>query len=457
MPETPIHPHALPAPAYLTADLPGTGGNIKERLDDFCVEEIPAYAFEGVGTHCYLKVEKRGFSTMAAADILAKVLGRRNMDIGYAGLKDKQAVTTQWFSVEHLDSDRARELQNGGALPVGMRVVEFSRHKNKIKRGHLAGNRFTIRIRNPEWTRVGGETMLNSARERAEAIVGVLQKSGAPNFFGPQRFGMRRDNHLLGLALLAGNAKEFVDRFLGDPDPSVDHGPVLRARQHFAKGELDKAMDLWPGHLRDERRALAALIKGKGNPRRAVFAVNIELKKLLVSALQSFLFNKVLERRLPKLGVILPGDFCAKHENGASFAIGPNPEDAAKEQPRADSHEISATGPLFGHRMANTESVVKVMEEGVLKEAGITPEQFDPPARTDSPAAAEGGAEAAPRPGAPLPPGGRRPLRFFAADLVLSTESDDRGPHLKLGFILPPGSYATVLLGEIMKRDVVID
>ena len=88
----------LPPPVYLTAKLPGTGGLIKQHLDDFRVEELPAYKFEGVGTHCYLKVEKRGFSTMAAADILAKALGRKNIEIGYAGLKDKQAVTTQWFS-----------------------------------------------------------------------------------------------------------------------------------------------------------------------------------------------------------------------------------------------------------------------------------------------------------------------------------------------------------------------
>src|SRR5438552_3623148 len=101
---------STPAPTYLTAALPGIGGLIKQHLEDFQVEEIPAYAFDGVGTHCYLNVQKRGYSTMAAADILAKALGRKNIDIGYAGLKDKQAITTQWFSVEHLESERARSL-----------------------------------------------------------------------------------------------------------------------------------------------------------------------------------------------------------------------------------------------------------------------------------------------------------------------------------------------------------
>ena len=420
----------LPPPVYLTAKLPGTGGLIKQHLDDFRVEELPAYKFEGVGTHCYLKVEKRGFSTMAAADILAKALGRKNIDVGYAGLKDKQAVTAQWFSVEHLETARAAALE----LPTGMKIVEISRHKNKIKRGHLAGNRFRIKIRNPEWSRAG--VTLDDTLGKAKAVLDVLMKFGTPNFFGSQRFGMRRDNHLLGLAILKHDAQGFVDRFLGDPDESVDHGQVLRARQAFAKGKHEEALSLWPGHLRDERRALSALINGKGNPKRAVFAVHVELKKLLVSALQSYLFNKVLERRLPKMDTVLPGDFCWKHENGASFKVGPNPEDAAKEQPRADAHEISPTGPLFGDRMSEADSIVKQMENEVLHEVGLKLEDFA---------------------GAMGAPGGRRPLRFFPEGLVVVADQDGHGPFLELAFTLPPGSYATVLLGEVMKEDVTID
>ena len=203
---------------------------IKQYPEDFRVEEIPLYKADGVGTHCYLKVEKRNFSTMAAADILAKALGRKNIDIGYAGLKDKQAITTQWFSVEHLESSRAKSLE----LPAGMKVVEISRHRNKIKRGHLAGNRFVIKIRNEEWGRVGAS--LDEPAKKAQAVLEAMEVTGSPNFFGPQRFGMRRDNHMLGLALVRGDAKEFVDRFLGDPDESVDHGGVMAARQSYKGG-----------------------------------------------------------------------------------------------------------------------------------------------------------------------------------------------------------------------------
>ncbi|HVT79680.1 MAG TPA: tRNA pseudouridine(13) synthase TruD [Phycisphaerae bacterium] len=418
----------LPPPTYLTAELPGIGGKIKQHLEDFQVEEVPLYEAKGVGTHCYLKIEKRGFSTMAAADILAKALGRKNKDIGYAGLKDKQAITRQWFSVEHLDTARAKAME----LPKGMKVVEISRHNNKIKRGHLAGNKFVVKVRNEEWGRVG--VGMSEASRRAQAILDVLMKDGVPNFFGPQRFGMRRDNHMLGLALLKGDHQAFIDRFLGDPDESVDHGMVLQARHKYAKKDYAGAIELWPGHMRDERRALAAM--QKGNAKRAAFAVDLELKKLMVSALQSFLFNRVLERRVKKMGVVMPGDFCFKHENGASFLVGETIEEAQKEQPRADAHEISPTGPLFGFRMSEAKSVAGQMEAEVLAESGLKAENFDGPMGA---------------------PGGRRPLRFFAQEMRVEAGSDENGMFLEFEFMLPSGSYATVLLGEVMKEEVTLD
>jgi len=120
---------------YLTASLPGIGGLIKQHAEDFRVDEVPLYAPEGVGTHGYVRIEKRNLSTMECARLIARALGRMPRDIGYAGLKDTRAVTTQWFSVEHMESARLREMQ----IPNG-KVVEVTRHRNKIKMGHLAGN-----------------------------------------------------------------------------------------------------------------------------------------------------------------------------------------------------------------------------------------------------------------------------------------------------------------------------
>ncbi len=415
---------------YFTADLPGISGDIKQHVEDFVVEEVPLYEPDGVGTHCYFKLQKRGYSTMDAARIVARALGRKTFDIGYAGLKDSRAVTSQWFSAEHEETARVRSVE----LPPGLKIVEITRHKNKIKMGHLAGNRFIIKIRNAEWSRTGAA--MDEPRKKAQAVLAVLEKSGVPNFFGPQRFGLRKDNHLLGLALLTQNHKDFADRFLGDPSDDVDHGQVLTARQLYKKGDYAHALHSWPGHLSNERRALSAIVNGKGNPKRAAFAVDMKLKMLLVSALQSHLFNQVLMRRLPKMGAVLPGDLCWKHDNGAVFRVGDNPDDAMKEQPRADSHEISPTGPMYGWKMSEAGSVVKIMEDQVLSTSGLTLESFRGPFGSH---------------------GARRAIRFFPKDMHLNTGTDDRGPFMQFAFTLPSGSYATVLLAEVMKSDVMID
>lgn len=414
---------------YYTAELPGIGGFIKQDVEDFIVHEVPLYTPEGVGTHGYVRVEKRGISTMEAAKLIARALGRKTFDVGYAGLKDARAVTTQWFSLEHEESDRLRKMD----VPR-LKVLEVTRHRNKIKMGHLAGNRFVIKVRNPEWGRFG--ISVNDARKKAEDVWAVLGKTGVPNFFGPQRFGMRHDNHLLGLALLRSNFKEFADRFLGDPDEEVDHGQVLAARRMYKNGKLEEALRSWPGHLNQERRALAAMIKRKGNPKMAVLAIDVKLKQLLVSALQSFLFNQVLERRLPKFATILPGDLCWKHDNGSVFAVGPNPDDAMKEQGRADAHEISPSGPLFGYKMTEAASVVKIMEDAVLAANELTLDAFRGPAGSH---------------------GGRRAMRTFPKDFAIETGQDQRGPFLQFDFTLSSGSYATVVLGEMMKADVGLD
>lgn len=416
---------------YLTAELPGIGGVIKQHVDDFEVHELPLYAPDGVGTHCYFEIEKRGLSTMEAARIVARALGRKTFDIGYAGLKDTRAVATQWFSVEHEETARLRSLD----VPR-LAIKQVTRHHNKIKMGHLAGNRFVIKVRNGDWDKPGGNELLDTARQRAETVWAFLSKTGVPNFFGPQRFGMRKDNHLLGMALLKGNFQEFADRFLGDPDPAVDHGDVLTARQLYKNGKLEEALKYWPGHLAQERRALAAIVKGKGNPKKAVYAVDVKLQQLLVSALQSHLFNQVLARRLPQLDHILPGDLCWKHDNGAVFAVDETVDAAQKEQPRADAHDISPTGPMFGWKMTEAKSVVKIMEDEVLKAEGLAIDAFRGPAGSH---------------------GARRSLRFFPQDMKMETGGDARGSYLQFDFTLASGSYATVLLGEMMKTDVPVD
>ena len=127
---------------YLTADIPGTGGVIKDSPDDFIVTEIPAYEPCGSGEHLYLTIEKRGMTTLEAIRRIARQLSVTERDIGYAGLKDSVGVTRQTLSLQ-----RVRPEDVVGRDLDGVKVITAIRHGNKLKLGHLRGNQFRIVIR----------------------------------------------------------------------------------------------------------------------------------------------------------------------------------------------------------------------------------------------------------------------------------------------------------------------
>jgi len=183
----------------LTPELAGTSGIVRVSEEDFLVEELPLYPESGAGEHLYLTVEKRGRTTPEVAKEIARALGVRERDVGTAGLKDKRAVTVQRMSF-------ATRIPPEEALRVvgpGYRVLAAARHANKLRPGHLRGNRFRIVVRG----------VVPDALARAEAIAARLRQVGAANLFGPQRFGKRGDNAELGRALLL-REREVRDRFL---------------------------------------------------------------------------------------------------------------------------------------------------------------------------------------------------------------------------------------------------
>ncbi len=181
----------------MTASLPQAHGapvlaaRIRVAPEDFRVEEIDGFAPEGSGEHLLLTVEKRGMNTAFAAKLIAQWAGIDEGGIGYAGLKDRHAVTVQRFSV-HLPRRVAPSIE---ALEAndGLRVLGLAWHSRKLPRGALGGNRFVLRLREAVGERPGVE-----ARLRAIAARGV------PNYFGEQRFGREGDNVANALAMFAG-------------------------------------------------------------------------------------------------------------------------------------------------------------------------------------------------------------------------------------------------------------
>jgi tRNA pseudouridine13 synthase len=333
----------------LTPDLPGIGGRIKVELDDFEVEEIPAYVPSGAGSHLYLWLEKRDFGGEFFLRELSKWLGVRPGDIGTAGLKDRRAVTRQWVSVPESAESHVPQIDCDN-----IRVLEVSRHNNKLRPGHLRGNRFRVLIRDVE----------PDAATRATAILDRISTNGLPNYYGDQRFGRDGDNAELGMKQLRGEAV------------------------------------------------------GRLNP---------FMRKMSLSAVQSMLFNECLAGRLRDgvLRTVLPGDVLAKWPAGGMFTS----TDAVVDQPRLDAREVVPAGPMFGKKTFSAAGVVAEREAAVLAGHGLTTESF------------HGFGQ--------LLDGTRRHYFVYVDDLCC--EPDANG--LRLTFSLPAGSYATVLLREVMKDE----
>lgn len=186
----------------LTSDLPGIGGRLRASPEDFRVVELPAYEPSGEGEHVWVRFEKRDMTTGYAIDQMCRALGCDARQAGYAGMKDRHAVTEQCVTLPRVDPAQVEALNLDG-----IRVLAVSRHRNKIRTGHLHGNRFTIRA-----------TALDcddeTARQRCEAIAERLRASGSPNFFGEQRFGRDGSNAAFGLAWLRGERPAPREPFL---------------------------------------------------------------------------------------------------------------------------------------------------------------------------------------------------------------------------------------------------
>ena len=233
--------------------------------ETFVVEEIPAYLPAGEGEHAYLWIEKQNLTTLEAVNRLARVLGVDARDVGYAGMKDRRATTRQWLSVLGVDTERAQ------AVAVeGMRVLAASRHKNKLRVGHLHGNRFEV---------VLGDLRAGEA-ETLEARLRELAERGVPNRFGRQRFGVAGDNLAHGLAVLRGERREPDARrrkLLLSAVQSAVFNRVLEVRA--AEGGLLLVRDgdilregrlRWAIRLRRCRRRAEARRRGRDRPNRPV-------------------------------------------------------------------------------------------------------------------------------------------------------------------------------------------
>lgn len=327
-------------------------GRYKTEPEDFVVEEVPAYLPCGSGDHVWLWVEKRGLTTMDLLHELGRALDCDERSFGIAGLKDAQAISRQWVSIEHIDPKAAEGLHG-----ERFAVLQVSRHGNKLRMGHLRGNRFVVVLRGTR-----PEDLAIAQQGLAELV-----SLGVPNYFGEQRFGKRGANLQKGLDVLRGNARAFAAKM----------------------------------------------------PRR-VFG-------LVISAVQSEVFNRVVLARRQALHVLLSGDLAFLHRNGSVFAV----EDPQRELPRLQAVEISPSGPMPGPEMMLPEGEPWAIEQRAMTDLGVSIESFaNLPFR--------------------LGRGERRPLRVPVSEAAVAAV-----PHgLQLTFALPSGSYATSVLRELLDETI---
>lgn len=280
-----------------------THGTIKahfaQNAKDFVVEEIPLYPFSGSGEHLALKIRKKGLSTWELVQILSERVGVKARDIGYAGLKDKQAMT-----VQHLTLPAKFEKAFERFEHPQIKILEMTRHNNKLKLGHLKGNRFFIRLK---------KVFPHDALKLTEAL-NKIGEGGMPNFFGFQRFGRDGDNYKKARAMLDGEAKirgRKMQTFLINALQSERFNAWLSRRleishliEGFKPGELVKELGWEEGVI-----------------------------KTLKNQLQLFR--------------LLPGEVMCHYPYGKLYEA----QDVIKEAERFGAKDVSPTGALSGHRV----------------------------------------------------------------------------------------------------------
>ena len=154
---------------------PRLSGILRQQPEDFRVDEVLGFELTGEGEHLCLHIQKRNANTADVANRIARLVGVKRMDVSYAGLKDRYAVTTQWFSV-YLSNKPEPDWQQLESEEI--KVLSLSRHNRKLRRGALKGNRFRLLVR--ELTGDRGDLL-----QRLEKV----KTTGVPNYFGEQRFG----------------------------------------------------------------------------------------------------------------------------------------------------------------------------------------------------------------------------------------------------------------------------
>ena len=411
---------SIPAPLcqYSLLQTAPLAGKIKARPEDFLVEELPLYDLTGDGEHLHMGIQKIGIRHDELIGIVARHCGVSPRAIGYAGMKDKHAVAQQSLSIHLPGQPDPRPLEH-----PHVHILWTKRHQAKLRIGQLLGNRFAIRVRDIE----------PSCIPRIHRDLYRLSKSGVPNAFGAQRFGYRLNGHILGRLLVLQDWQAFLDELLGATGTPFPEWQQER-RDTFHKNEFRAAIAHWAQSDLAERAALKALSEG-ATAKAAVKAIKPQMRDFWICALQSAIFNSVLDQRLRTntFDHFIAGDLAFLHQGGAIFRVTQlmldSEQEAATLQTRLNAFEISPSAPLAGPGVMWGEDAALQIELNAIAQFRLAQRQFlDPDFQ---------------------PSGSRRPLRIALAHPQAEAGVDEHGNFVRVAFDLPKGAYATNVLQEL--------
>lgn len=420
----------LNAETYITQQK-GIGGKIRTKYEDFYVEEIPESEPSGEGPNTWFFIEKIGRETLDVVLDIAKELHVDRKRMGFAGMKDKRAVTRQWLCVANSEVEEIQKLED---KLYKVKILKIMQNQKKLRIGQLIGNKFRLIIKDTE----NPEEDVKVARE----VLTELESKGVPNYFGWQRFGNKRPNtHVVGKMMLENNLKKVVDAYIGNPYPEEPEH-IKEVRQMYDNGKLEESLESMPKGMRYEKMMLKTLLRemkkkktdnisdlDEDSYKWAIESLPKPLKRMFVHAYQSYLFNKAVSERA-KLGIdkYVEGDIIVDNDEHLVHEFGDEIDERIK------NFEVHPTAPLFGSKVPLAGEKLGEMEQKILDNEGVTLEEFKVPKM--------------PRLGSH---GLRRAMRFKIWDV--SAKATDEGVLVE--FSIPKGCYATAVLREIMKNEVV--